>query len=186
MYAHTHTGLLPSGKKKVILPFVTTLTNLEVVLCFCACAQSCPTLCNPMDCSPSCSFVQGIFLVRILEWVVMSSSRESSWPRDWTCISYVSCIGRQILYHQHHLGSPWKAIMLSKIRQRKTNTLWSHLHIKSKKLTRLVVARGKGWWVGETWEGYQKGQAKSYKIINARDCSMVTKIIDNTVVFESC
>ena len=40
--------------------------------------------------------------------------------------------------------------------------------------------------MGETWEGYQKGQAKSYKIINAWDCSMVTKIIDNTVVFESC
>ena len=34
-----------------------------------------------------------------LEWVAMSSSRGSSQPRDWTHISYVSCIGRQVLYH---------------------------------------------------------------------------------------
>ena len=36
------------------------------------------------------------------------------------------------------------------------------------------------------WEGCQKGKAKSYKIINAQDSSMVSKIIDNNVVFESC
>ena len=36
---------------------------------------------------------------RILEWVAMASSRGTSWPRDETCISYVSCIGRQVLYH---------------------------------------------------------------------------------------
>jgi len=49
--------------------------------------QSCPTLCDPMDCSPPGSSVRGIFQARILEWVAMPSSRESSWPRDWTCIS---------------------------------------------------------------------------------------------------
>ena len=36
----------------------------------------------------------------------MSSSRGSSQPRDRTHVSYVSCIGRWLLYHQHHLGSP--------------------------------------------------------------------------------
>ena len=36
---------------------------------------------------------------RILEWVAFSSSRGSSPPRDRTCISCISCIGRQILYH---------------------------------------------------------------------------------------
>ena len=35
------------------------------------CAQSCPTLCNPMDCSPPGSSVHGIFQARILEWVAM-------------------------------------------------------------------------------------------------------------------
>ena len=46
--------------------------------------QSCPTLCDPIDYSPPGSSVSGIFQARILEWVAISSSRESSWPRDWT------------------------------------------------------------------------------------------------------
>ena len=33
----------------------------------------------------------------------MPSSRGSSQPRYRTCVSYISCIGRQVLYHQHHL-----------------------------------------------------------------------------------
>ena len=45
------------------------------------------------------SSVHRIFQARILEWVAISSSRGSSQPRDWTCVSCVSCIGRQILYH---------------------------------------------------------------------------------------
>ena len=61
--------------------------------------QSCPTLCNPADCSLPGSSVHGILQARILEWVVMPSSKGSRWPRNWTCISYVSCIGRQVLYH---------------------------------------------------------------------------------------
>ena len=52
-------------------------------------AQSCPTLCDPMDCSLPGSSVDGIFRARILEWVAISFSRRSSWPRDWT---QVSCI----------------------------------------------------------------------------------------------
>ena len=63
---------------------------------WCVCAQSCLTLCDPMDCSPSGSSVHGIFQSRILEWVAISFSRRSSWPRDWTCVSRVSGIGRQI------------------------------------------------------------------------------------------
>ena len=41
-------------------------------------AQSCPTLCDPMDCSPSSSSVHGILQARILEWVAISFSRGSS------------------------------------------------------------------------------------------------------------
>jgi len=61
--------------------------------------QSCPALCNTMDCSPAGSSVHGIFQARILEWVAMPSSRGSSWARNWTCVSQASCIGKQILYH---------------------------------------------------------------------------------------
>ena len=47
----------------------------------------------------------GILKARILEWVAMPSSRESSQPRDQTYVSYVSCVGRRVLYLQCHLGS---------------------------------------------------------------------------------
>ena len=42
----------------------------------------------------------------MLQWVGRPSSRGSSQPRDQTCVSCISCIGRWVLYHQHHLGSP--------------------------------------------------------------------------------
>ena len=45
--------------------------------CCCLAAQSCLTLCNPMDCSPLDSSVHRILQARILEWVTISSSRES-------------------------------------------------------------------------------------------------------------
>ena len=56
-------------------------------MCVHVCAQSCSTLCNPIDCSPPGSSIQRIFQARIVEWVAISYSRESSRPRDWICIS---------------------------------------------------------------------------------------------------
>ena len=55
------------------------------------------TLCDPVDCSPPGSSVHGILQARMLERVAMPSSRGSSHPRDGTCISHVSLIGRQLL-----------------------------------------------------------------------------------------
>ena len=52
--------------------------------------QSCRTLCDPMDCSlPGCS-VHGILQARILEWVAISFSRGTSWPRDQTRVSWIT------------------------------------------------------------------------------------------------
>ena len=68
-------------------------------------AQSCLAFCNLMDCSPPVFFVHGILQARILEWVAIPFSRGSSQPRDQTCISCVSCIGRGILYCLNHQGS---------------------------------------------------------------------------------
>ena len=51
--------------------------------------QSCPTLCDPMDCSLPGFSLHGIFQARVLEWVAISFSSGSSWPRDRT---QVSCI----------------------------------------------------------------------------------------------
>ena len=52
--------------------------------------QSCSTLCDPMDCSPPGSSVHEILQERILEWVAMPSSRESSRPRDRTQVSLIA------------------------------------------------------------------------------------------------
>ena len=54
--------------------------------------QSCPTLCNPMDCSLPGYYVYGILQAGILEWVALLFARGSSQPRDRTCISHISCI----------------------------------------------------------------------------------------------
>ena len=67
------------------------------MLCCAKSPQLCPTLCNSMDYNPPGSFVHGILQARILEWVAMPSSRGSFWPRDQTCLSHVSCIGRWTL-----------------------------------------------------------------------------------------
>ena len=45
-------------------------------------AQSCPTLCDPVDCSPPGFSIHGIFQAWVLEWVAISFSRGSSWPRS--------------------------------------------------------------------------------------------------------
>ena len=63
-------------------------------------AQSCPTLCNPMDCSQSGSSIDGIFQARILAWVAISFSRGSSRPRDRAQVSHIA--GR--LYRLSHQG----------------------------------------------------------------------------------
>ena len=52
-------------------------------------AESCPTLCEPKDCSPPGSSVHGILQARILEWVAIPFSRGFSWPR---APNQVSCI----------------------------------------------------------------------------------------------
>ena len=57
-------------------------------------AQSCPTLCNPMNCSPPGSSVYEISQARLLEWVDIFSFRGSSQPKDWT---WVSCIAGRFL-----------------------------------------------------------------------------------------
>ena len=65
-------------------------------LCMCSVTQSCPTLCDPMDCSVPSSSVHWTFQARILKWFAISFSRGSSPCRDWNRISQVSC--RQIVY----------------------------------------------------------------------------------------
>ena len=76
--------------------FTTTITweaLTQLCVCVCVCvlvAQSCPFLCNPMDCSPPGSSIHGILQARILKWVAISFSRGSSQPRDQTQVSRIA------------------------------------------------------------------------------------------------
>ena len=69
---------------------------LTLCVCVCSVAKLCPALCDPIDCSPPGSSIRGISQARILEWVAISSSRVSSWPRDGTHISHID---RWVPYH---------------------------------------------------------------------------------------
>ena len=64
----------------------------RVCVCVCVCVQSCPTLCDPMDCSLAGSCVHGTSQARGLEWAALSFSRGSSQPG-------ISRTGRQIGHH---------------------------------------------------------------------------------------
>ena len=79
----------------------------KFVMPFAVCAQLCPAVCCPMDCSlpgsSGCEIVQAIRL----EWEAISSSRRSSWPRDRICISCVSCMASGLFLSLSHLRSPW-------------------------------------------------------------------------------
>ena len=79
------------------VPLLKSEIFISTLLCLVA--QSCLTLCNPVDCSLPGSSVHGVLQARILEWVPMPSSRGSSQPRDGTCSSCSSCFSRWILYH---------------------------------------------------------------------------------------
>ena len=62
----------------------------QVFFSCCLVAKSCPTLCDPMGCSPLGSSVHGIPQASILEWVASSFSRGSSWPGNWTGVSCIA------------------------------------------------------------------------------------------------
>ena len=88
-------------------------TYLKRQRCYCCpVAKSCLTLCDPTDCSRSGSSVHGISQARILEWVAISFSRGSFWPRDWIC---VSCIGMGILYHWATREAPRENVLCLKL-----------------------------------------------------------------------
>ena len=77
-------------------------------------AQSCPTLCDPVGCSPPGSSVHGIFQAWILEWVAISFSSWSSRPRDRTHVSRI--VGRRFTLwatREAHARRPFDFLRLS-------------------------------------------------------------------------
>ena len=72
-----------------VLPLLPLRQHHHLAL-LCVGAQSCLTLCNPMDGSPPGSSVPGILQARILEWIAISTSRESSQSGDGTQVSRIA------------------------------------------------------------------------------------------------
>ena len=79
---------------------VTARGEALLFSCCCSLPKLCPTLCDPMDCSPPGSSVYGILQTRILEWVSTAFPGRSSWPRTRTPVSCKSpvFIGRWIFF----------------------------------------------------------------------------------------
>ena len=72
------------------------VSPVEKCCCCCLVTKLCLTLCELMDYGSPGSSVRGILQTGILEWVAIPVSRGFSPPREWT---WVSCIGRRVLYH---------------------------------------------------------------------------------------
>ena len=88
------------------LPISEYIWFISSTNCWKGCAQSlqlCLTVCNLPD-----SSVLGIFLARVPEWVAMPSSRESSWPRDQTLTSCVSCTAGRFFITEPRGKPSWK------------------------------------------------------------------------------
>ena len=86
-------------------PFIWWCSRKDVCV-YTKSLQLCQTLCNSMDGTPPNPSVYGILQARILKWIPCPHPGSLLDPRNQTCISYVSCIGRQVLYHECHLWSP--------------------------------------------------------------------------------
>ena len=78
--------------ESVLVRYLIHLGNV-----MCACSVMYDSL-QPYRCSPPGSYVHAIFQARILKWVAISFSRNSSQPRDWNHVSCFYCLGRRVLY----------------------------------------------------------------------------------------
>ena len=107
------------------------------------CMLNCSLVSNsfwpPMDCSPPGSSVHAIYQARILEWGAISYFRGYSQVRNHTCVSWVSCIGRRILYH----WATWKATISQHIHTTVCHHFDNELMRKSEWLNNLPQITGK-------------------------------------------
>ena len=76
--------------RSIDLRYMCTYLWVLLSVWVCIHAQPCPTVCDPMDCKLPGSSVHGISQARILEWVAISFSKGSSWPRHWAPVSFIA------------------------------------------------------------------------------------------------
>ena len=100
------------------LETVVTLFVDCLLLCSLVRSQWYPTLWSPMDYSLPGSSVHEIFPARLLEWVAISCSRESSQPRDRTQVSCISCIAGEFF-----TAEPLGLLILTELKIKQNNIL---------------------------------------------------------------
>ena len=101
-------------------------THFSRVCVCCYFSRVWSTLCDPVGCNPPGSPVHGIFPARILEWVAISFSRGSSWPRDRTHVFCISCTSDEF-FTAELLGKPsWvqEALITIESSQRELAMIW--------------------------------------------------------------
>ena len=86
-----HATVYEAAKRWTWLSDWTTTIYMYMCICMHACSLICDSL-RLMNCSWSGSSVHEILQARLLEWVAKSSSRQSTWSRDWTHVSYVAIL----------------------------------------------------------------------------------------------
>ena len=100
---------------------------------------SCPTLSDPMDCSPPGSAVHGILQASVLDWVAMPFSRGSTLPKEQTGIScIVSCIA-----HGFFTAEPLTTLFIFILRLKRTLCVWERVQVFS-------------WWLTAEADGNKK------------------------------
>ena len=119
-------------------------------------AQSCPTLCDPMDSSLLGSTVHGIFQARILEWAAISFFRGSSQPRDRT---WVSCITDR----RFTIWATWETQESSNYR---TIALISHASKVMLKILKAILQQYVNCELPDVQAGFRKGRRTRDQIAN--------------------
>ena len=151
--------------------------------------HSCPTLCDPMDCSPPGSSVHSILQARTPEWVAMPSFRGSSQARDQTHISYGFGIGSQVLYHWEALSNCWLKIYIQ-LESFELSFIWGKMRTAAWEAASQIALRGcskvavgesqyiRFWWRGSSvpWsthftKGFWGSDVKGFSaFLNMRRC----------------
>ena len=119
--------------------------------------QSCPTLCDPVDCSLPGSSVYGILWARKLEWIAMPSSRGSSRPRDQT---HVSCTAGRFLTTEPP-GKPRIHATIGKIHSQWEATL------REPSMALCNDLEGVGW---RELEGHSRGRRDIHIVMSDSHC----------------
>ena len=121
-----------------------------------------------MDCSLPASSVHGILQARILDWIALHFSRGCFQPRDWTCISCVSCVSRHALYH----CTAWEAYLSNKDKVNKCLTLRRNFHLAAvawwvtSSILQIILFKDQGWWTGIWMHSFQDIPNRFWRIFS--------------------